>query len=294
MEKMAPHLVSNLPVAIERNTRSSGFFDPKLSLTLHLRDMKSGAERPLYFETAGEVTVKDLKAATLRRFPVLLCRRTVKIFVMGQQLEDDFQPLFHLRGIYDGATVNFMAGQRVVETATKPKKKSPLDFDDLAGFDDASDSTSDEDLNRDLYEGNVRCLRQISNESAASRASRGSRLSVGSRPSQNSRRSDSSLKQHLDLAKKNAGKGSPTPSRMSQTSQGLSSPAPSQGPSPQPSPRPSKTRSDMAKSKDKVPSKEKKKEETQEVPVDWQVPECCNESDQAMIPYSRHCTLLGI
>ncbi|CAK9117435.1 unnamed protein product [Durusdinium trenchii] len=100
MEKMAPHLVSNLPVAIERNTRSSGFFDPKLSLTLHLRDMKSGAERPLYFETAGEVTVKDLKAATLRRFPVLLCRRTVKIFVMGQQLEDDFQPLFHLRGIY--------------------------------------------------------------------------------------------------------------------------------------------------------------------------------------------------
>lgn len=29
----APHLVSNLPVAIERNTRSSGFFDPKLSLT---------------------------------------------------------------------------------------------------------------------------------------------------------------------------------------------------------------------------------------------------------------------
>ena len=42
-------------------------------------------------------------------------------------------------------------------------------------------------------QGNVRCLRQISNESAASRASRGSRLSVGSRPSQNSRRSDSQL-----------------------------------------------------------------------------------------------------
>ena len=35
----------------------------------------------------------------------------------------------------------------------------------------------------------------------------------------------------------NGRQGSPTPSRMSQTSQGLSSPAPSQGPSPQPSPR---------------------------------------------------------
>ena len=61
----APQLVANLPVAIERG-HPSGCFDPKLPLTLHLRDMKTGTERPLYFDVAGEVTVGELRKATLR------------------------------------------------------------------------------------------------------------------------------------------------------------------------------------------------------------------------------------
>eukprot|EP00435_Cladocopium_sp_Y103_P073693 s2_g44.t1 len=142
LEKMAPQLVANLPVAIERG-HPSGSFDPKLPLTLHLRDIKTGTERPLYFDVAGEVTIGDLRKATLRRFPVILCRRKVKLFVMGQMLEDDFMPLFHIRGIYEGATVNFMPGQRITETALSPKRKSWKNevnsfLDDLDGFDDAS------------------------------------------------------------------------------------------------------------------------------------------------------------
>ncbi|CAL1161840.1 unnamed protein product, partial [Cladocopium goreaui] len=110
---------------------------------LHLRDIKTGTERPLYFDVAGEVTIGDLRKATLRRFPVILCRRKVKLFVMGQMLEDDFLPLFHIRGIYEGATVNFMPGQRLLEATPSPKKKSWKnevdDFlDDLNEFDDAS------------------------------------------------------------------------------------------------------------------------------------------------------------
>eukprot|EP00435_Cladocopium_sp_Y103_P073142 s2_g42.t1 len=140
MEKMAPQLVANLPVALERGEQS-GSFDPKLPLTLILRDMKTAAERPLHFEEAGQVTVGELRKATLRRFPVILCRRKVKLFVMGQLLEDDTKPLMHLRGIYAGATVNFMPGERVADpilTATKKKKKILHIADDLDGFDSSS------------------------------------------------------------------------------------------------------------------------------------------------------------
>jgi len=149
LEKMAPQLVANLPVAIERG-HPSGSFDPKLPLTLHMREMKSGSERPLHFDAAGEVTVGDLRKATLRRFPVILCRRKVKLFVMGQLLEDDFVPLFHIRGIYEGATVNFMPGQRLFEAV--PVAKSSFQeledlFDDLEDFDDASTAfDSDEEM----------------------------------------------------------------------------------------------------------------------------------------------------
>jgi len=149
LEKMAPQLVANLPVAIERG-HPSGSFDPKLPLTLHMREMKTGSERPLHFESAGEVTVGDLRKATLRRFPVILCRRKVKLFVMGQLLEDDFVPLFHIRGIYEGATVNFMPGQRLFEAVPAPKSSfQELDdlFDDLEDFDDASTAfDSDEEM----------------------------------------------------------------------------------------------------------------------------------------------------
>lgn len=139
MEKMAPQLVANLPVALERGEQS-GSFDPKLPLTLILRDMKTAAERPLHFEEAGQVTVGELRKATQRRFPVILCRRKVKLFVMGQLLEDDAKPLMHLRGIYGGATVNFMPGERIVDPmlVTKKKKKTLHIADDLDGFDSSS------------------------------------------------------------------------------------------------------------------------------------------------------------
>lgn len=155
IEKMAPQLVANLPVAIERG-HPSGSLDPKLPLTLHLRDIKTGTERPLYFDVAGEVTIGDLRKATLRRFPVILCRRKVKLFVMGQMLEDDFLPLFHIRGIYEGATVNFMPGQRLLEATPSPKKKSWKnevdDFlDDLNEFDDAS-TVFDSDEERERHD----------------------------------------------------------------------------------------------------------------------------------------------
>lgn len=156
IEKMAPQLVANLPVAIERG-HPSGSFDPKLPLTLHLRDIKTGTERPLYFEVAGEVTIGDLRKATLRRFPVILCRRKVKLFVMGQMLEDDFLPLFHIRGIYEGATVNFMPGQRIAMEATTPSPKKSWQnevdsfLDDLDGFDDAS-TNLDSDEERERHE----------------------------------------------------------------------------------------------------------------------------------------------
>ncbi|CAL1151335.1 unnamed protein product, partial [Cladocopium goreaui] len=163
IEKMAPQLVANLPVAIERG-HPSGSLDPKLPLTLHLRDIKTGTERPLYFDVAGEVTIGDLRKATLRRFPVILCRRKVKLFVMGQMLEDDFMPLFHIRGIYEGATVklgfavigNFMPGQRLLEATPSPKKKSWKnevdDFlDDLNEFDDAS-TVFDSDEERERHD----------------------------------------------------------------------------------------------------------------------------------------------
>lgn len=143
MEKMAPQLVANLPVALERGEQS-GSFDPKLPLTLILRDMKTANERPLHFEEAGQVTVGELRKATQRRFPVILCRRKVKLFVMGQLLEDDAKPLMHLRGIYAGATVNFMPGERFVDPmlASKKKKKTLHIADDLDDF----DSSSSEDL----------------------------------------------------------------------------------------------------------------------------------------------------
>ena len=142
LEKMAPQLVANLPVAIELG-HPTGSLDPKLPLELILRDMKTGKERPLHFEVAGEVTVGELRKATLRRFPVILCRRKVKLFVMGQLLEDDDQNLFQLRGIYAGATVNFMPGERIADPIlSKPPKKTVQSFlDELA----SSDSSSSEE-----------------------------------------------------------------------------------------------------------------------------------------------------
>ena len=53
----------------------------------------------------------------------------VKLYVMGQLLQDDMQPLFNVRGIYDGATVSFMPGQHSAESkepslcATQCKQK---------------------------------------------------------------------------------------------------------------------------------------------------------------------------
>lgn len=142
LEKMAPQLVANLPVAIEMG-HPTGSLDPKLPLTLILRDMKTAQERALHFEVAGEVTVGELRKATLRRFPVILCRRKVKLFVMGQLLEDDNQNLFQLRGIYAGATVNFMPGERIADPvlATTPKKKKTVQsFLDELGSSDSSSS----------------------------------------------------------------------------------------------------------------------------------------------------------
>jgi len=75
---------------------------------------------------------------------VILCRRKVKLFVMGQLLEDDDQSLFQLRGIYAGATVNFMPGERIADPilSKPPKKKTVQSFlDELA----SSDSSSSEE-----------------------------------------------------------------------------------------------------------------------------------------------------
>mmetsp|Transcript_20797 Transcript_20797/g.48628 ORF Transcript_20797/g.48628 Transcript_20797/m.48628 type:complete len:567 (+) Transcript_20797:69-1769(+) len=116
LEKLAPQLLANLPVAYGRGWPSGEPLDPKQPLTLKLREMRSGAERPIRFPEAGEVLVGDLRQATHRRFPVMLARNEVKLFVMGQQLECDAEPLFAIRGIYDGATVTFMPGKRRVES----------------------------------------------------------------------------------------------------------------------------------------------------------------------------------
>ncbi|CAJ1399497.1 unnamed protein product [Effrenium voratum] len=92
-------LAANLPAAVGLGHPGNAL-DVKLPLSLRLREMKTGAERPLYFDCAGQVTVGELREATHRRFPVLLCRRKAKLFVMGQQLEDDQLHLFKVRGIY--------------------------------------------------------------------------------------------------------------------------------------------------------------------------------------------------
>ncbi|CAJ1380586.1 unnamed protein product, partial [Effrenium voratum] len=145
-EKMAPQLAANLPAAVGLGHPGNAL-DVKLPLSLRLREMKTGAERPLYFDCAGQVTVGELREATHRRFPVLLCRRKAKLFVMGQQLEDDQLHLFKVRGIYDGATVNFMPGQRLADCELKSPGHQDLDdtSDAFDSEDDDSDSDSDAD-----------------------------------------------------------------------------------------------------------------------------------------------------
>ncbi|OLP88366.1 hypothetical protein AK812_SmicGene30308 [Symbiodinium microadriaticum] len=186
--KLAPQLLANLPVAYGRGWPSGAPIDPKQPLTLKLREMRSGVERPVQFDVAGEVLTGDLRRVAHRRFPVVLARREVKLYVMGQLLQDDMQPLFNVRGIYDGATVNFMPGQHSAES-----KVLAISFCVLASLENHNDLRfSDlEDLDTDDGEGLEDILLQVSPDSTSSKALGddvfGKQLSTGSQTSQPTR-----------------------------------------------------------------------------------------------------------
>ena len=75
LAKLAPQLLANLPVAYGRGWPSGAPIDPKQPLTLKLREMGSGVERPVQFDVAGEVLIGDLRRVAHRRFPVVLARK---------------------------------------------------------------------------------------------------------------------------------------------------------------------------------------------------------------------------
>ncbi|CAE7661125.1 unnamed protein product [Symbiodinium sp. CCMP2456] len=203
MAKLAPQLLANLPVAYGRGWPSGAPIDPKQPLTLKLREMRSGVERPVQFDVAGEVLIGDLRRVAHRRFPVVLARREVKLYVMGQLLEDDMQPLFNVRGIHDGATVNFMPGKHSAESkepslcATQCKQKlrmgeklnhNDLRFSDLEDLDTDDPDGLEVDANLSLRSSDKRSFsRQVSPDSTSSKALGddvvGKQLSTGSQNS---------------------------------------------------------------------------------------------------------------
>ncbi|CAE7947898.1 unnamed protein product [Symbiodinium sp. KB8] len=205
--KLAPQLLANLPVAYGRGWPSGAPIDPKQPLTLKLREMRSGVERPVQFDVAGEVLTGDLRRVAHRRFPVVLARREVKLYVMGQLLQDDMQPLFNVRGIYDGATVNFMPGQHSAESkepslcATQCKQKlrmgqklnhNDLRFSDLEDLDtDDGEGLPSSSSSSSFLEFCISFSRQVSPDSTSSKALGddvfGKQLSTGSQTSQPTR-----------------------------------------------------------------------------------------------------------
>lgn len=170
--------------------------------------MRSGSERPVHFDVAGEVLVGDLRSATHRRFPVVLARNEVKLYVMGQLLENDLQPLFSIRGIYDGATVNFMPGKRLAESkepsrcATQCKQKlrisgkynhNDLHLSDLEDLDTDDEELVEADANvSPRSNGKKSFSRQVSPDSTTASNHSGDetvtrQVSKGSRNSQPAR-----------------------------------------------------------------------------------------------------------
>jgi len=135
----------------------------------------------------------------------VLARNEVKLYVMGQLLENDLQPLFSIRGIYDGATVNFMPGKRFAESkepsrcATQCKQKlrisgkynhNDLHLSDLEDLDTDDEEVVEVDANvSPRSNGKKSFSRQVSPDSTTASNASGEetvvrQLSHGSRNSQ--------------------------------------------------------------------------------------------------------------